>query len=220
MSSAPRTWSRPRARSASSGSCCSPATKPFARGMSSARPRPPPMDRRGGRRSRARLALFVDSARERPRRDRGHPALLPAADSARRSLTVTDPRATRLLMTSTEAVALALVGAAIGDSSGAFWLDVDPPVRIVDIARKLAAGREVDTQYIGLRPGENLEEESFSGANQTSATRCAGVLKTAAARGRFDLARCVDSRGDRVRGTGFGRGSPPCARRRLRAGRT
>lgn len=94
-------------------------------------------------------------------------------------LTVTDPRATRLLMTSREAVALALVGAAIGDSSGAFWLDVGPPVRIVDIARKLAAGREIDIQYIGLRQGENLEEESFSDRNETSATRCEGVMKTA-----------------------------------------
>ena len=94
-------------------------------------------------------------------------------------LTVTDPRATRLLMTSTEAVALALVGAAIGDSSSACWLDVDPPVRIVDIARKLAAGREIDTQFIGLRQGENLEEGSFSDGNETSATRCEGVLKTA-----------------------------------------
>lgn len=94
-------------------------------------------------------------------------------------LTVTDPRATRLLMTSTEAVALALVGAAIGDSSSALWLDVDPPVRIVDIARKLADGHEIDTQFIGLRQGENLEERSFSDGNETSATRCEGVLKTA-----------------------------------------
>ena len=94
-------------------------------------------------------------------------------------LTVTDPRATRLLMTSGEAVALALVCAAIGDSSSAFWLDVGPPVRIVDIARKLAAGREIDIQFIGLRQGENLEEESFSDGNQTSVTRCEGVFKTA-----------------------------------------
>src|SRR6185295_6967820 len=70
-------------------------------------------------------------------------------------LTVTDPRATRLLMTSGEAVALALVCPAIGDSSSAFWLDVGPPVRIVDFASKLAAGREIDIEFIGLRQGEN-----------------------------------------------------------------
>jgi O-antigen biosynthesis protein WbqV len=94
-------------------------------------------------------------------------------------LTVTDPRATRLLMTSGEAVALALVCAAIGDSSSAFWLDVGPPVRIVDFASKLAAGREIDIEFIGLRQGENLEEESFSDGNQTSVTPCEGVFKTA-----------------------------------------
>ena len=94
-------------------------------------------------------------------------------------LTVTNPQATRLLMTSTEAVALAFVAGALAEAAGAVWLDVSPPVRILDLARRLAAGRELGIELIGLRPGENLREESFTDGSDVFATECEGVFGAA-----------------------------------------
>jgi FlaA1/EpsC-like NDP-sugar epimerase len=126
----------------------------------------------GSRYSSIRLANVVDAtggilARFRRQLQHGGP------------LTVTDPRTTRLLMTSTEAVVLALVAGALAGSSGAYWLDVGPPVRILDLAHRLTAGREIDIEFIGLRPGENLNEESFSDGDEISETACDGVFRTA-----------------------------------------
>ena len=92
---------------------------------------------------------------------------------------VTDPRATRLLMTSAEAVALAFAAGALDYSAGAVWLDVAPPVRILDLARRVAAGRDIAIELIGLRPGENLQEESFSHADEVLATEYEGVFMAA-----------------------------------------
>jgi FlaA1/EpsC-like NDP-sugar epimerase len=91
-------------------------------------------------------------------------------------LTVTDPRATRLLMTASEAVALAFAAGGLGGD--VLWLDVGPPVRIVDLARSVAAGRDVEIEVVGLRPGENLREESFSDGDP-SATACDGIFRAA-----------------------------------------
>jgi FlaA1/EpsC-like NDP-sugar epimerase len=94
-------------------------------------------------------------------------------------LTVTDPRATRLMMTADEAVALAIVAGGLDDAGGVLWLDVGAPVRILDLARGVAAGRDLDIELVGLRPGENLQEESFSDGDRTLATRCDGVFTAA-----------------------------------------
>ena len=99
---------------------------------SSVRPRPPPSGscRRGG-------TKLADSAirRSGSRTSSTQPEASCRASEVRSSAvarwTVTDPRATRLLMTSTEAVGLALVAGAVGDPGGAFWLDVGPPVQIL-----------------------------------------------------------------------------------------
>lgn len=93
-------------------------------------------------------------------------------------LAVTDARATRLLMTSVEAVALAFVAGGLEGSADALWLDVGPPVRILDLARGVAAGRDIAIEIVGLRPGENLREESFSDGDR-SATQCERVFATA-----------------------------------------
>lgn len=127
---------------------------------------------RGQRYSSIRLANVVDATggilpRFRGQIERGGP------------LTVTDPRATRLLMTSTEAVGLALVAGAVGDPGGAFWLDVRPAVRILELGRRVASGHQIDIELIGLRPGEKLHEESFSEDGESSPTPCPGVFRTA-----------------------------------------
>jgi FlaA1/EpsC-like NDP-sugar epimerase len=83
-------------------------------------------------------------------------------------LTVTHPEVTRYFMTVDEAVQLVLQAAVIGGSGEVLILDMGEPVRIADIARRLAAqsARPVDIVYTGLRPGEKLSEELL-GADET-----------------------------------------------------
>jgi O-antigen biosynthesis protein WbqV len=94
-------------------------------------------------------------------------------------LTVTDPEVTRFFMTVREAVELVLQASALpsdkvapeeqgGDARGKiFVLDMGEPVKIVDLAQQmirlagLRPGRDVGTEFIGLRPGEKLHEELF-----------------------------------------------------------
>jgi FlaA1/EpsC-like NDP-sugar epimerase len=96
-------------------------------------------------------------------------------------LTVTHPQATRYLMTAGEAAGLAAVAGALADSQSAFWLDVGPPVRIVDLARRLAAaeGGELAVDVVGLRPGERLHERLFRRGDVVLGTGCERVLRTA-----------------------------------------
>jgi FlaA1/EpsC-like NDP-sugar epimerase len=76
-------------------------------------------------------------------------------------LTVTHPDVTRYFMTVDEAVQLVLQAAVIGGSGEVLILDMGQPVRIADIARRLAAqsAHHVDIVYTGLRPGEKLTED-------------------------------------------------------------
>lgn len=76
-------------------------------------------------------------------------------------LTVTHPKVTRYFMTVEEAVELVIQAGAIGRPGEALVLDMGQPVRIDDVARRLAAqsGRPVEIVYTGLRPGEKLHEE-------------------------------------------------------------
>ena len=76
-------------------------------------------------------------------------------------VTVTHPEVTRYFMTANEAVQLVLQAAVIGADGEALVLDMGDPVRIADIARRLAAGspRRVDIVFTGLRPGEKLRED-------------------------------------------------------------
>jgi FlaA1/EpsC-like NDP-sugar epimerase len=76
-------------------------------------------------------------------------------------LTVTDPEVSRYFMTADEAVQLVLQAVVVGGSGEVLILDMGEPVRIADIARRLAAraNRPVDIVYTGLRPGEKLSEQ-------------------------------------------------------------
>jgi FlaA1/EpsC-like NDP-sugar epimerase len=76
-------------------------------------------------------------------------------------VTVTHPEVTRYFMTADEAVQLVLQAAVIGSSGEVLVLDMGEPVRIADIARRLAARatHPVDIIFTGLRPGEKLAED-------------------------------------------------------------
>jgi len=76
-------------------------------------------------------------------------------------LTVTHPEVSRYFMTVDEAVQLVLQAAVVGDNGEVLILDMGEPVRIADIARRLASqsAHPVDIVYTGLRPGEKLTED-------------------------------------------------------------
>jgi FlaA1/EpsC-like NDP-sugar epimerase len=75
-------------------------------------------------------------------------------------ITVTDPEVTRYFMTVEEAVQLVVQAGAVGRDGEALVLDMGEPVRIDDVARRLAAEapRPIEVVYTGLRPGEKLHE--------------------------------------------------------------
>jgi FlaA1/EpsC-like NDP-sugar epimerase len=76
------------------------------------------------------------------------------------ALTVTDPQATRYVMTAGEAAGLAIAAGSLAEPEVVFLLDCGPPVQIVDLARRLARAHHVEAriEVIGLRPGERLHE--------------------------------------------------------------
>jgi FlaA1/EpsC-like NDP-sugar epimerase len=75
-------------------------------------------------------------------------------------LTVTHPDVTRYFMTIEESVRLVIQAGAIGSGGQALVLDMGEPVRIADVARRLAeaADRSIELDFTGLRPGEKLHE--------------------------------------------------------------
>ena len=79
-------------------------------------------------------------------------------------LTVTHPDVTRFFMTVEEAVQLVIQAGAIGGPGEALVLDMGEPVRIEQVAQRLAAQSEepIDIVYTGLRSGEKLHETLFS----------------------------------------------------------
>jgi FlaA1/EpsC-like NDP-sugar epimerase len=66
-------------------------------------------------------------------------------------------------MTVEEAVQLVIQAGALGRDGEALVLDMGEPVKIDDVARRLAAqsDRPIEIVYTGLRPGEKLHEVLF-----------------------------------------------------------
>ena len=79
-------------------------------------------------------------------------------------VTVTHPDATRWFMTIPEACSLVLKAGGVGENGKLYLLDMGDPVRIRDMAEQMIRfygfepDQDIKIEYIGLRPGERLDE--------------------------------------------------------------
>ncbi len=82
-------------------------------------------------------------------------------------VTVTHPDITRFFMTAGEAALLVLQAGAIGENGQTLVLDMGDPVRVYDLACDLITlsglrpDRDIQIEFVGLRPGEKMDEELF-----------------------------------------------------------
>ncbi len=83
-------------------------------------------------------------------------------------VTVTHKDATRWFMTIPEACSLVLKAGGVGDNGRLYLLDMGDPIRIRDLAEQMIRfygfepDRDIKIEYIGLRPGERLDERLWS----------------------------------------------------------
>jgi len=83
-------------------------------------------------------------------------------------VTITDKRASRYFMTIPEASSLVLQAGGVGSGGNLYLLDMGEPIVIEDLAAQIMKfyGKrphvDIPVSYIGLRPGERLEERLFA----------------------------------------------------------
>jgi FlaA1/EpsC-like NDP-sugar epimerase len=105
---------------------------------------------------------------------------------------VTHADATRYFVTAREAVRLLLHSACIGAGGDLLVPDLGPPVNILDLARRLRGAADVPIVITGLRPGEKLEEELWTEAEQLRPTAVRGLFRLEGPRPpRLDVERWV-----------------------------
>ncbi len=79
-------------------------------------------------------------------------------------VTITHKDASRFFMTIPEAVSLILKAGGVGEAGRRYILDMGDPVKIQELAEQMISfygytpGKDIEIQYIGLRPGEKLHE--------------------------------------------------------------
>jgi FlaA1/EpsC-like NDP-sugar epimerase len=83
-------------------------------------------------------------------------------------VTVTHPDASRYFMTIPEACSLVLKAGGVGTGGESYLLDMGEPILIRDLAEQVirfsgfVPDKDIKIEYIGLRPGERLEEKLFA----------------------------------------------------------
>jgi len=92
-------------------------------------------------------------------------------------ITITHKDIQRFFMTIPEAVSLVLQASVLGKGRDILVLDMGEPVKILSLAEELIKihglqpYQDIDIQFIGLRPGEKLFEETLSAEEGTTASK-------------------------------------------------
>ena len=74
-------------------------------------------------------------------------------------ITVTDEKAKRYMMTIEDACGLVIKAAEEGEGGEIFVLNMGEQINILDLAKRIIKGNEIDIEITGLRKGETLEEK-------------------------------------------------------------
>lgn len=99
-------------------------------------------------------------------------------------VTVTHPEMVRYFMTIPEAVQLVIQAGAFARGGELFILDMGDPVKILSLAQRMIRlagyqpGKEIRIDYTGMRPGEKLFEELFTGEEGMETTRHQSIFVT------------------------------------------
>ena len=124
---------------------------------------------------------------------------------------VTDPEVARYFLTVNEVAGLVVQAAALSRGGEVFLLDVGEELRIGELAERLIRsrgmepGRDIEIEYVGLRPGEKLRESLIGEHERLEPTTHERVLRAVSSR-RFSapelLAGIRELEVDRRRRTG------------------
>jgi FlaA1/EpsC-like NDP-sugar epimerase len=91
-------------------------------------------------------------------------------------VTVTHPEARRYFLSLDEATNLILAAAALEDAATLFVPNLDAPIKILDLAKKLiseahtSAKKQIEIVFTGLRPGDKLHEDLLSSSESAEPT--------------------------------------------------
>jgi len=92
-------------------------------------------------------------------------------------VTITHENMKRYFMSIKEAVMLVLEAGSLGQGGELFILDMGEQIKVIEIAKNLIAlsgltlGRDIKFEFIGLRPGEKMEEELLLDKEKDQVTR-------------------------------------------------
>jgi FlaA1/EpsC-like NDP-sugar epimerase len=116
-------------------------------------------------------------------------------------VTVTHPETTRFFMTIPEACSLVLKTGGVGSGGESYLLDMGEPVRIRDLAEQMIRfygyepGRDIRIEFIGLRPGEKIEERLFSADETIVPTKYPRVNRLVRRGDSFPIGELLESLG-------------------------
>ena len=110
-------------------------------------------------------------------------------------VTVTHPDITRFFMTIPEACRLVMEAAILATGTQIFVFDMGQSVKIVNLAQRmielagLVPGKDINIEFVGLRPGEKLYEEVLSNAENTLPTSHSRIRIARVREYSYDAAR-------------------------------